>query len=258
MDNHPESRAAAIEAAVTALLHARQLGEPVAAPALPDEAAAYAVQQRVADALGWFAGGPPRCWKSGGPSREAVQTHAPLPPAGVWPSPADARAVPFHRRGIEAELALRLGEAVDAARAATLDAVGAAALVDAITVSIEIVDSRWAEALAAPALAKLADLQSHGALVVGDWAAYDPRHDWAAQRCTLRIGSQVQSFVGTHSMGDPAWVLPAWLRHATRHGGTVRAGTVVTTGTWCGLPLAQPGDEVEAVFDGIGRALVRF
>lgn len=247
-----------VEEAVRALLQARRSGQPVAAPVLPDADAAYAVQDGVAAALGWFGGVAPLLWKSGGPSREALQTHAPLPPAGIWISPADATRHPFHMRGIEAEIALRIVEPVDAARAATLDLDGARPLVDVMAVTIEIVDTRWAEGRAAPALAKLADLQSHGALVVGDWAAYDPRHDWAAQRCTLRIGSQVQSFVGTHSMGDPAWVLPAWLRHATRHGGTVRAGTVVTTGTWCGLPLAQPGDEVEAVFDGIGRALVRF
>jgi len=45
--------------------------------------------------------------------------------------------------------------------------------------------------------------------------------------------------IGTHSLRDPAWVLPQWLRHATRHGATLPAGTVVTTGTWAGVvPLA--------------------
>jgi 2-keto-4-pentenoate hydratase len=247
-----------VEQAVQVLLQARRSAQPVAAPALADAEAAYAVQDGVAAALGWFGGGAPLWWKSGGPSREAVQTHAPLPPAGVWTSPADAARQPFQLRGIEAEIALRVAEPVDAARAAALDLHAARALVDVMAVTIEVVDSRWVEALAAPALAKLADLQSHGALVVGDWAAYDPRHDWAAQRCTVRIGDREHGFTGTHAMGDPAWVLPAWLRHATRRGETVRAGTVVTTGTWCGLLMAQPGDAVEVVFDGIGRARVTF
>ena len=247
-----------IETAVSQLLLARRLGAPVPAPALTDAAAAYAVQAGVARALGWFGDAVPQHWKSGGLSREAVATHAPLPPAGVWASPADARAWPFTLRGIEAEVAMRLREPVDAERAAALDVQGARALVDAMCVSIEIVDSRWVEGLQAPALAKLADLQSHGALVLGAWAPFDAARDWAAQVCRVRIGAQaVREFRGTHSMADPAFMLPAWLRHATRDGAVVAAGTVVTTGTWCGVLMVLAGDEVEVVFGGIGEACVR-
>lgn len=246
-----------IDTAVQDLLHARRTGATVAAVALPDAEAAYAVQDGVAAALGWFDAGPPRHWKSGGPSRDTESTHAPLPPAGVWASPADAAAWRFHWRGIEAEIALRLARDVDAALAAQIDVAAARTFVDAMCVSIELVDSRWTEARGAPPLAKLADLQSHGALVLGEWVPFAPR-DWAAQACVLAIGeAPAQTFRGTHSMGDPAWVLPAWLRHATRHGRIVPAGTVVTTGTWCGLPLAASGDRVRAEFPGIGRAEVQ-
>ena len=81
--------------------------------------------------------------------------------------------------------------------------------------------------------------------------------DWSRQTCTLHIGAEVSHFTGTHSLGDPHWLLPQWLRHATRDGAVLPAGTVVTTGTWCGLPLAQPGDLVVAVFPGIGEARVQ-
>ena len=246
-----------IDTAVAALLAARRRGTPAPATDLPDAEAAYAVQAGVAGALGWHADGPPRHWKSGGPSRAAVPTHAPLPPAGVFDSPADLRSWPFHLRGIEAEIALRMGAAVDAGRAEALDLDRARALVEAMCVSIEIVDSRWAPGLESPALAKLADLQSHGALVLGPWVPFAAR-DWSAQRCEVRIGAQgAQAFVGTHAMADPAFVLPAWLRHATRHGAVVAAGTVVTTGTWCGILHARAGDTVDVRFDGIGAALVR-
>ena len=136
-----------IEEAVELLLDARRNGEVVPAPQLPNAKAAYAVQEGVAEALCWFSEGTPRFWKSGGPSRDAVLTHAPLPPAGVWTSPAQARAWPLRLRGIEAEVALRLGCEVDAKLAATLDVESAQALVDAMCVSIEIVESRWAEGL---------------------------------------------------------------------------------------------------------------
>jgi 2-keto-4-pentenoate hydratase len=246
-----------IARAAQALLQARRTGQAVPAVELPDAAAAYAVQDAVAAELGWFAGGTARHWKSGGPSREAQATHAPLPPAGVWKSGSSAGDWPFQFRGIEAEVALRLGRDVDAAMAATLDAAGAAALVDAQCVSIELVDSRWSEGRAAPALAKLADLQSHGALVLGDWLPFAPR-DWSAQVCRVTIGAAAPTeHRGTHSYGDPVWGLPAWLRHATRNGAVVPAGTVLTTGTWCGLPMAAAGDRVVVEFPGIGRADVQ-
>ena len=52
--------------------------------------------------------------------------------------------------------------------------------------------------------------------------------------------------------------LPAWLKHATRGGRVLQAGSVVTTGTWCGILHAQAGDTVTVKFDGIGEARVTF
>ena len=245
-----------IDAAVGLLVEARRTHQPALAARthLPDASSAYAVQEGVAREFGWYMDAPARHWKSGGPSRDAVPTHAPLPPAGVWASPADARAWPFRLRGIEAEVALRLGRHVDAALAARLDQAQAASLVDAMCVSIEVVDSRWAEGLEAPAMAKLADLQSHGALVLGAWIPFVPRA-WSAQHCVVRVGAQPSvERRGTHAMADPTFVLPAWLRHATRGGRGVAAGTIVTTGTWVGILHAAAGDLVTAEFDGIGVA----
>jgi 2-keto-4-pentenoate hydratase len=218
---------------------------------------AYAVQDGVARRLGWFDTAPPRHWKSGGPSRDTPLTHAPLPPAGVWASPADASAWPFHLRGIEAEVALRLAVDVDAAQAAALDESKLAGLVDAMAVAIELIDSRWSEGTGAPPLLRLADQGVHGALVLGAWVPYAAK-DWSTQPCRLLIGSRPPlERHGTHPLGDPAWLLPQWLRHATRHGGTVRAGTVVTTGAWIVVPDGQAGEKVTAEFDGIGSATVQ-
>ena len=250
-----------VQTVADALLQAYRQQRPVDAAPLerlltgPDDA--YAVQDAVARGLAWFDVAVPGHWKSGGASRPAVLTHAPLPPQRVWPSPADASRTHFNLRLIEAEVALRLGRDVTPADAGSLTHEAAPALVEAMTVSIEIVDSRWQQARDAGALLKLADLQSHGALVLGEWKPFAPR-DWAAQTCTVQIGSGApQGFQGTHSLGDPAWLLPIWLRHVTRGGATVPRGTVVTTGTWCGLLEAHRGDRVRAVFEGIGAAQVQ-
>ena len=250
------SAAAALGAALAAAWSAgRTLSAAPWADALDGPAAAYAAQAALGRAMGWFGpAGPAQHWKSGGPGREAVLTHAPLPPAGVRTSPANFADLRFHTIGIEAEIALRLGQAVTPAQAAALDPAQAGVLVDAMAVSIEIVDSRWQEGGGAPALLRLADLQSHGALALGDWVPYSPR-DWAAQACEVHIGAQAPvQRRGTHPLGDPAWLLPAWLRHLTQHGSTVPAGTVVTTGSWVGLLGARAGDRVVVSFDAVGTA----
>lgn len=220
---------------------------------------AYAVQDALVQALDaqWPATGAPPSWKSGAPSRAATQTHSQLPAYGVRPSGSDMQGLHLRQPGIEAEIALRLGRAVSADEAAALTHEDAVELVEAMCVSIEVVDSRWSNAKRAPELLKLADLQSHGALVLGEWKRFENR-DWSRQTCQVRIGDAGwQTFEGTHSLADPTWVLPAWLRHATRSGGSVPAGTVVTTGTWCGWLDANAGDRVEASFPDIGHAIVQ-
>ncbi|QIL82713.1 2-keto-4-pentenoate hydratase [Diaphorobacter sp. HDW4A] len=258
----PASSTSAVASMIEALCTARRNAiladaSAFANDALQSEADAYTVQCGVAQTLGHFATPVPRHWKSGGANRASVITHAPLPDAGIWTSPANAGAWPFplHHRLIEGEIALRLGQDVTAEQAANMTPETAHEFIDAMTVSIEMVDSRWAQPLNdLPPLLKLADMGVHGALVLGDWVPYQ-RRDWSAQRCVVRVGaSPEQVFVGTHSLGDPAWLLPQWVRHVVDWGDgvVVPAGTVVTTGNWVGAVVGVVGDVVEVGFDGVG------
>lgn len=222
---------------------------------------ARAVQQALARAWGWWsADRVPTYWKSGGPALDQL-IHAPLPTPGVHTAvdTAPAPATVFNLRGVEGEIALRMGQAVTAEQAASLTLDAALALVDGVAVAIEWVDVRWRDGLQAPALTLLADGQCHGGLAVGPWrdAALLQGRDWSQQTCTLQVGdAPTQTFTGSHSLGHPAALLVAWLQHVTQHYGTVPAGTVVTTGSWTGCPQAQAGDLVTVAFEGIG--LVRW
>lgn len=243
---------------ITALIEARLSGQPLRAAdwggAVHDEAEAYAVQDGVAAALGWAQGALVRHWKSGGATRSGPFSHAPLDPAGVN---AEAAGKTWPLLGVEAEVALRLGRDVspEAVRAMTTETAGD--WVDAMAVSVELVASRWAEGLAAPELLHMADAQSHAGLVLGPWQPYAAR-DWSAQTCQIQIGSQTPvTRTGSHSLNDPAWVLPAWLQHLTRYGTTVAAGTVVTTGSWVGCLPVERGERVNVGFAGLGEVAVR-
>jgi 2-keto-4-pentenoate hydratase len=230
--------------------------------AVPDDETACALQHAQGVALGaWGEAELPRYWKSGGPARDARLVHAPLLPAGVFSAAegqvADLRAWPMITPRMEAEIALRLGQPVSPALAATLTPETVEPLVDALALSVEIVDSRWAaDAQLTPPL-QLADFQVHGALVLGpwqDWARHGAGRDWSAQRGQQWMGdAPAQSFVGTHSLGGPLWGVAAWLRHLTRHGQTVPAGTVVTTGTWSGCRPVARGQQLRIAFEGLGE-----
>lgn len=231
---------------------------------LRDADDARAVQNALAAARKWWpAGSVPRYWKSGGPDRATALIHAPLPEPGVQTDVSTAvppRTV-FSLRGVEGEIALRLGQAVTAEQAAALTPESAAALVDAYAVAIEFVDSRWREGTQAPALTLLADGQCHGGLALSPWQDFAPlrAHDWRQQTCSLQINdAAAQTFTGSHSLQDPTWLLAAWLQHVTAHYGTVAAGTVVTTGTWTGCPHVQAGDAVTVRFDGLGEVRWQF
>ena len=217
---------------------------------------AYAIQERLYAALG-NPPGVPRYWKSGGPTRSDPMRHAPLPVAGVREAGADLEGLHLRHRWIEAEVALRLGGEVTPSLAQALTLDDARALVDRMAVAIEIVDTRWKGGRSAPPLLKLADLVVHGALVLGPFVPFAARA-WERQECRVRIGrAEGHVFRGSLGIADPAWVLPDWLRHLTRNGATVPAGTVVSTGSWCGLLDAAAGDRVVAEFPGIGEASVQ-
>lgn len=256
MDTYPTHPDAAVQQVAASLLQARRNGGSTSAATLGhvrlSDAQAYAVQSLVADALGWFAPDVPAYWKSGGASRTSVLTHARLPVAGVRSAGDPLGALRWHVPAVEAEIVLRLGQAVSPAQAQSLDHAGASRLVDAMAVAIEIADSRWTEGLQAPADLRLADQGSHGALLLGEWLPWAP-HDWAQQDCEVCFDSvSVVANTGAYSLGDPSWLLPLWLRHATRNGQTVAAGSVVTTGSWVGAIPWPQASAVEVNFPGLG------
>src|SRR6218665_4023965 len=131
-------------AVVTSLVAARRSGRPASAlaQAVCSDDEAYAIQDAVASALGWFGDSPPKYWESGGAARETALTHAGLP---------------WQQRAVEAEIGLRLAGEVTPEQAQRLSHADGPGLVDAMAVAIEIADSRWQEGLQAPAALRLAD-----------------------------------------------------------------------------------------------------
>lgn len=191
--------------------------------AVRDEADAYAVQDGVAAALGW----PPNRWKSGVAGPQGPFSHSSV-------APVAGTAL----LGVEAEVALRV------------DANGRP---EAMCIPVELVASRWAEGLDAPALLGMADFQSNAGLLLGPWQPFQTL-DWAHLEWRLALPGQPDVVRrGGHSLADPAGVLPAWFRHATRNGHQIAPGTVVTTGAWGGLHVISGPAHGRLSIEGLGE-----
>ncbi len=222
---------------------------------IADEAAAEAVHAQLAQALDWQPAGRPQFWKCGGSSRSGPFGHAPLAPAGVREG-SDLSGL--HLIGAEAEIALRLARDVTPDEARALKLGEGEGLIDGFCVAIEGLASRWRQGLSADALLKHADCQSHGGLALGPWMRWQPGHDWARQPCELQAGdAPALTGIGGHGLDDPAWVMVPWLQAATRHGATLPAGSIVTTGSWRVALKLRAGDRAVARFEGLGALSAR-
>lgn len=219
-----------------------------------DAASAYAVQDATLALIG-----PAGGWKVGAKGPEAEPGCAPLPAAGVLAAGARLLGPPWQMRGIEVEVALRLGHDLDPGdRLPGTDELVAA--VDAVLPAIEVVETRLADWRDSEPLAQLADLQSHGALVLGAPSAL------AADALDLRRveaylafdGQPVASTYGANPACD-VWRLLGWLaRHCALRGQPLRAGQVVTTGSCSGMLFAPEGAHVQAQLAGIGLVDLHF
>lgn len=219
-----------------------------------DARAAYAVQDQTLAQIG-----PAGGWKVGARSADAEPACAPLPASGLLASGATLAGPPWLMRGVEVEVALRLGRDLDPGdRIAAPDELAQA--VDAVLPAIEVVESRLADWRDSDPLAQLADLQSHGALVLGAPSSISPRAlDLRGIEAYLAFdGQPVASTYGANPAAD-VWRLLGWLaRHCALRGQPLRAGQVVTTGSCTGLLFAHEGAHVQAQLQGVGLVELRF
>jgi len=252
-----QARAAgAVEQAARLLERAHRSQRPVATNGiqLKNEKEAYRIQDAVYAAL--WPGKRPGAWKAGGPSDKVEPTAAPIAPERLFPSPAGVPAVAMNMIGVEAEVAFRFAKDLPL-RTRPYSERSINAAVGEVLVAIELCDTRLENWKETSGLWKLADMQTNSGLVVGsgtkDWQGVD----FLQQEVEFRVGTRSVKATGAHSFGNPARLLPWLVKHCAKRGHGLHAGDIVTTGAWTGLEIARAGDEVTAVFPGIGEATLR-
>ncbi len=245
------------EAALARLLVTAREDSALVSPALiapADRAAAFAVQDATLALIG-----PAGGWKVGAKGPDAEPGCAPLLARGLFRSGEQLAAGQWRLRGIEVEVALRLGRDL-VPDTSTIDTAWLQAAVESVVPAIEIVETRLQDWRESDPLAQLADLQSHGGLVVGEPGALRPADvDLRAVEAYLAFdGQPVASTRGANPAAD-VWRLLGWLAwHCVQRGTPLRAGDVVTTGSCTGLLFAPEGARVQAHLAGIGSVEFQF
>lgn len=210
-----------------------------------DQPAAYAIQHAIMAQLGTIGG-----WKVGSPGPGAF-TCAPLPASFVVPSPAHVPQAECPDRGVEAEIALLMAHDLPP-RATPYSRAEVIAAIASAHPAIELLQSRYQDVGAVDPHSNLADSLSHYGLVYGpaipNWQSIDLDKENVR---VLMNGAEVKRCTGNPA-GDML-TLVIWLANegATWSGG-LKAGQVVTTGSWTAKDTAPPGATVTMVFDHCG------
>ena len=158
----------------------------------------------------------------------------------------------------EAEFAFRIGHAI-LPREKPYEMREVLNAVAALHLGIEVPDSRFADFVTAGAAQLIADNACAHQFVLGPEAPAVWRGmDLAQHRVSGRVGKRYErEGVGANVLGDPRIALTWIANELSRHGVTLGAGQIVTTGT-CVVPLEiLPGDEVVADFGALGVASMR-
>ena len=208
-------------------------------PATEDDA--YDIQRLTMTSLGPIGG-----WKVGAAGPQALPNCAPLPASGLHTSPAMPGAA-FTTRDIESETAFVIAHDVPPRRAPYSPAEIVASIASCHP-GIEVLQSRFTDPASVDRLSHLADLIRHGAYVLGAPIAGWQAIDFAPVEVAQTIDS-----VTVRSRGNPAGDmirLVAWLANVGAvWAGGLRAGQIVTCGSWTGATASPAVRRVEATFD---------
>jgi 2-keto-4-pentenoate hydratase len=220
----------------------------------PNLRSAYAVQDATVSALGPIGG-----WKVGAKGPEAEPICAPLPASRLLASGANLTGPHWRLRGVEVEVGLRVRHDLDRLTSDLTSAELTDAF-DAVLPVIEVVETRLDDWETSAPLAKLADLQSHGTLLLGSPVPL-PVGPFDLKTVEAELDFDDHTVVRTRG-GNPAadlWRILGWLvKHCAGRGAPLRRGQIITTGSCTGMLFANRGTRVTARLTGLGRVEVRF
>jgi len=216
---------------------------------------AYAVQDRLADVLGWEVGGW-FCACTNVSIQKLLNLNEPyyarLFDRFILPQPATLNAAEFPPIVLECEYGFRLGKDLPSrakpyTRAEVSDAIAT------VHPTIEVVAGHLKDWPSQDVWSVIADNGTDGALVYGEGRENWRDIDLLDAPVTLSVnGQEVRRGSGRNVLGDPLEAF-VWLANArSRDGDGLKSGDIHNTGTATEIIWIEPGDTATASFEGLG------
>ena len=125
--------------------------------------------------------------------------------------------------------------------------------------AVETLHSRLSPGLSSPRYALLADMLSNAGLIVGEAISGWQSVDFANILIELVINNwTVRRHRGGLPSGDPLGAVVALANHLQRHGQSLLPYQFVTTGSYTGVHLTNPGDRIMVRFGGCPELRIPF
>jgi 2-oxo-3-hexenedioate decarboxylase/2-keto-4-pentenoate hydratase len=165
----------------------------------------------------------------------------------------------FVRPGVECELAIRLGQSLDAGDA-PFDRSAIASAVGAVMAAIEVVDDRYTDWGSLGAASLIADDFFGAGCVLGtEHEGLQDELDFREVSARMTInGNEVGAGVGTDILGDPLTALEWLVNLMAAYGQSFPAGTFVLLGSLVQTHWVEPGDDVVVENTPLGTVTARF
>ncbi len=221
---------------------------PMSVPA--DIDAAYAIQHEILRSQRATIAG----WKVGAKSPGGPIQCAPLPSADTRPGGTQFSRRDFVPLGLELEIAFRFDRAFEPNGTIYSDD-EVMSSIGSMAATIEIVSSRYAAWPDVDKLLQLADLQNHGALIVGEFTRYDEQFPFVAPSLHFTFDNADMRPPPPNKPGNPAGdprsLLPWLVNHVTARGITLMPEMIVTTGSYTGMFFPKTSGIATGIIDGL-------
>ena len=215
----------------------------------------------IQDAVVELSGEPVVAWKAGPAAAGFPETAAPITRSRLLQSPARMPNA-LRLKGVEVEIAFRLGRDLSAGPQGVTRAEVIASIATVMP-AVEVVETRYNAWPVPDRLLALADSQSNEALVIGPESEFVDDIVMSGITGTLDLGGVIIPADRGFPGGDPIGLV-AWLASHVRcrspgiAGRGLKAGDVITTGSWNGVDFAGDNMTATAAFPELGTVTVVF